>query len=154
MARTAGRPEVAIGLIDGPVAIGRPDLESESIRELPAVNGGSCALSSSAACKHGTFVAGILVAKRDSAVPAIIRRSTTAIFRHRLKLTNKPFEMRKSRSNLVVLVISRRQSFHPTVPYRSLPTLHMQGLRNLFCRMSSRTGLPTGLLKCGLARIH
>jgi hypothetical protein len=50
MARTAGRPEVAFGLIDGPVAIGHPDLESESIRELPVVNGSSCALSSSAAC--------------------------------------------------------------------------------------------------------
>jgi subtilisin family serine protease len=71
MARTTGRPEVTIGLIDGPVAIGHPDLESENIHKLPAANGGSCALSSSAACKHGTFVAGILVAKRSSAAPAI-----------------------------------------------------------------------------------
>jgi subtilisin family serine protease len=71
MARTAARREVTIGLIDGPVAKGHPDLESENIRELPAANGGSCALSSSAACKHGTFVAGILVAKRGSAAPAI-----------------------------------------------------------------------------------
>jgi subtilisin family serine protease len=71
MARTAGRPEVTIGLIDGPVAIGHPDLESESIRELPAVNGGSCAVSSSTACQHGTFVAGILSAKRGSPAPAV-----------------------------------------------------------------------------------
>src|ERR1700758_4806725 len=79
MARTAGRPEVAIGLIDGPVAKDHPNLESESIRELPAVNGGSCALSSSAACKHGTFVAGILVAKRSSAAPAICPGCTLLI---------------------------------------------------------------------------
>jgi hypothetical protein len=29
MARIAGRPEVTIGLIDGPVAIGHPDFENE-----------------------------------------------------------------------------------------------------------------------------
>jgi subtilisin family serine protease len=71
MVRTSGRPEITIGLIDGPVAKGHPDLESESIRELPTVKGGSCAISSSAACQHGTFVAGILLAKRGSAAPAI-----------------------------------------------------------------------------------
>jgi subtilisin family serine protease len=71
IAQTTGRPEVTVGLIDGPVAKGHPELESEGIRELPAANGGRCALSSSAACKHGTFVAGILFAKRGSAAPAI-----------------------------------------------------------------------------------
>jgi subtilisin family serine protease len=71
MARTTGRPEVMVGLIDGPVAIGHADLENENIRELPEVNGSSCAISSSAACKHGTFVAGILAAKRGSPAPAI-----------------------------------------------------------------------------------
>jgi subtilisin family serine protease len=71
MARTAGRPEVTVGLIDGPVAIGHPDLEGRNIRELPGANGGSCSQSGSAACRHGTFVAGIVVAKRGSAAPAI-----------------------------------------------------------------------------------
>jgi subtilisin family serine protease len=71
MARTTGRPEVMVGLIDGPVAKAHPDLESQNIRMLPGANGGGCALSSSAACKHGTFVAGILLAKRGSAAPAI-----------------------------------------------------------------------------------
>jgi subtilisin family serine protease len=71
IAQTTGRPEVTVGLIDGPVAKGHPDLESENIRELPAANGGICAVPTSAACKHGTFVAGILVAKRGSAAPAI-----------------------------------------------------------------------------------
>jgi subtilisin family serine protease len=71
MARTTGRPEVMVGLTDGPVAIGHADLENENIRELPEVKGSSCAISSSAACKHGTFVAGILAAKRGSPAPAI-----------------------------------------------------------------------------------
>jgi subtilisin family serine protease len=79
MARTTGRPEVTIGLIDGPVAKSHPDFESQNIRELPAVNGGSCALASSAACKHGTFVAGILSARRGSAAPAIFPDCTLLV---------------------------------------------------------------------------
>jgi subtilisin family serine protease len=71
IAQTAGRPDVLVGLIDGPVRIDHPDLETENIRELPAASGGSCALSNSAACKHGTSIAGILAAKRGTAAPAI-----------------------------------------------------------------------------------
>jgi subtilisin family serine protease len=69
--RTRGRPEIKIGLIDGPVVLDHPDLATENIREVPGEFGGTCALSSSAACKHGTFVAGILSAKRGSVAPAI-----------------------------------------------------------------------------------
>jgi subtilisin family serine protease len=71
MARTGGRPEVAIGLIDGPVAKGHPDVEGRNIRELPGGGGGVCVQPRSAACRHGTFVAGMLVAKRGSAGLAI-----------------------------------------------------------------------------------
>jgi subtilisin family serine protease len=69
--RTGGRPEIKLGLIDGPVVIDHPDLAAENMREVPGEFAGACALSSSAACKHGTFVAGILSAKRGSAAPAI-----------------------------------------------------------------------------------
>jgi subtilisin family serine protease len=69
--RTRGRPEIKIGLIDGPVVLKHPDLATENIREVPGEFAGACALSSSAACKHGTFVAGMLLAKRASAAPAI-----------------------------------------------------------------------------------
>jgi hypothetical protein len=69
--RTRGRPEIKVGLIDGPVAIEHPDLAQENIQELRGEFAGTCALSNSAACKHGTFVAGILLAKRGSAAPAI-----------------------------------------------------------------------------------
>jgi subtilisin family serine protease len=69
--RSSGKPEIKIGLIDGPVAIDHPDLATENIREVPGEFAGACTLSSSAACKHGTFVAGILLAKRGSTAPAI-----------------------------------------------------------------------------------
>jgi subtilisin family serine protease len=71
MERTHGTPEIKIGLIDGPIVIDHPDLATENIREVPGEFAGTCALSSSAACKHGTFVAGMLSAKRGSTAPAI-----------------------------------------------------------------------------------
>jgi subtilisin family serine protease len=71
MKRSSGRREIVIGLIDGPILMGHPDLERATILEVPGKSGGTCALSNSAACKHGTFVAGILLAKRGSAAPAI-----------------------------------------------------------------------------------
>jgi subtilisin family serine protease len=71
MARTSGRPEIAIGLIDGPVALDHPDLAAENIREVPGKLPAACADASDAACAHGTFIAGILVARRTSVAPAI-----------------------------------------------------------------------------------
>jgi subtilisin family serine protease len=71
MERTHGRPEIVIGLVDGPVAMNYPDLTGENIREIPGRLAGTCARASSAACQHGTFVAGILCAKRGSIAPAI-----------------------------------------------------------------------------------
>jgi subtilisin family serine protease len=68
---TSGRPEVMIGLIDGPVAVGDSDLVHENIREVPGKISGRCVQSQSIACAHGTFVAGILCAKRNSLAPAI-----------------------------------------------------------------------------------
>ena len=69
--RTSGRPEIKIGLIDGPVTLDHSDLKTENIKEVPGKFAGACALSGSAACTHGTFVAGILLAKRGSPAPAI-----------------------------------------------------------------------------------
>lgn len=70
MQRTSGKREIVVGLIDGPVATGHPALAGENVREIPGV-GGSCARVGSAACLHGTFVAGILSARRGSAAPSI-----------------------------------------------------------------------------------
>src|SRR5450759_3947819 len=79
MQRTSGSPEVKIGLVDGPVVTQHPDLANEHLRELPGKNGGSCSQAASAACLHGTFVAGILSAKRNSPAPAICPGCTLLI---------------------------------------------------------------------------
>jgi len=76
MERTSGKPEIVIGLIDGPVAMNHPDLADGNIREIPGKITGSCTQNSSNACRHGTFVAGILSARRDSVAPAICPKCT------------------------------------------------------------------------------
>jgi len=75
MERTGGRPEVVVGLVDGPIAMNHPDL-TRDIREVPGKMSGSCTQTNSAACMHGTFVAGILCAKRGSAAPALCPNCT------------------------------------------------------------------------------
>jgi subtilisin family serine protease len=71
MRRGQGRPEITIGLIDGPVARHLPDLATATIREIPGKLKGTCARADTVACTHGTFVAGMLAARRGSAAPAI-----------------------------------------------------------------------------------
>jgi subtilisin family serine protease len=71
MGRSRGCADVVVGLIDGPVAVGHPDLAGARVREIPGGVGARCALADSAACVHGTFVAGILCAQRESAAPSI-----------------------------------------------------------------------------------
>ena len=71
MKRTRGRPEVAVALIEGPVAFEHPDLASQQIREITASRPAACVNRESAACAHGTFMAGMLVGKRGSVAPAI-----------------------------------------------------------------------------------
>jgi subtilisin family serine protease len=78
MERGIGRPEVVVGLIDGPVAIDHPDLARESVREITG-HGGSCTRPRSAACLHGTFVAGILSARRGTAAPALCPGCTLVV---------------------------------------------------------------------------
>ena len=71
MERSQGRPEIVVASVDGPVALNHPDLAGGSIRELPGKPRGACSLADSVACTHGTFVAGILSARRGSVAPAI-----------------------------------------------------------------------------------
>ena len=79
MERTSGSPEVKIGLIDGPVVTQHPDLAGESLREIPGNNSARCTQANSTACLHGTFVAGILSARRNSSAPAICPGCTLLI---------------------------------------------------------------------------
>jgi subtilisin family serine protease len=68
---TSGSPEVSVGLIDGPVVRDHADLAGSPIRELPAAGGSSGQDAKNSACLHGTFLAGILSARRGSDAPAI-----------------------------------------------------------------------------------
>lgn len=71
MELTSGSSEIALGLIDGAVATNLSELASENIHELSGEPQRSCLQVKRTACMHGTFVAGILCAKRSSAAPAI-----------------------------------------------------------------------------------
>jgi len=73
---TSGRSETVVGLIDGPVVLDHPDLAGENIREIPGEGSAACDRADTLACLHGTFVAGILSAKRSSAAPAICPNCT------------------------------------------------------------------------------
>ena len=76
MERTSGHPDMVVALIDGPVSTTHPDLASAAIRGCSDDNGGTCRQPNSLACQHGTFVAGILCAKRGSIAPAISPKCT------------------------------------------------------------------------------
>ncbi len=71
MIRTTGRPEVMVGLIDGPVALDHPELAADMVRGIPDGRAAACSATKSLACVHGTFVAGVLCARRGSVAPAI-----------------------------------------------------------------------------------
>jgi subtilisin family serine protease len=79
MERTLGEPEVVIGLIDGPVVTDHENLPSVRIRKVPTTTDSECSRVDSAACQHGTFVAGILSATRGCAAPAICPNCTLLV---------------------------------------------------------------------------
>jgi subtilisin family serine protease len=79
MERTSGRPEVKIGLIDGPVVAHHADLAGEHLHEISENNRVICIQADSLEYLHGTFVAGMLSAKRDSPAPAICPGCTLLI---------------------------------------------------------------------------
>ena len=69
MAVTRGTSDVVIGLLDGPVALDHPAFERSNIHALSQIEPGLD--RSSAACAHGTFIAGMLCARRNSDAPAL-----------------------------------------------------------------------------------
>jgi subtilisin family serine protease len=79
MERTSGIPDIKIGLVDGPVVTQHADLANEHFREIPGYNGATCGHANSIACLHGTFIAGILSAQRNSPAPAICPNCTLLI---------------------------------------------------------------------------
>ena len=71
MRLTRGSSAVAIGLIDGPVALQHPGLSHARVTVANERYGGTCGSTGDPTCRHGTAVAGILVARRGSRAPAI-----------------------------------------------------------------------------------
>jgi subtilisin family serine protease len=71
MELTQGNPDMTVGIIDGPVDVGHPGFLAASARQIPAGKRASCQVLSSPACVHGTMVAGVLFARRNSAAAAI-----------------------------------------------------------------------------------
>jgi hypothetical protein len=71
MTASSGNPKVVIGLIDGPIDFSHPDFQGSRIRTANESQLAACKIAHSAACMHGTFVAGILSAKRGISAPAI-----------------------------------------------------------------------------------
>jgi subtilisin family serine protease len=56
-----------------------PELANQHVREIPGNGSGACTQANSTACLHGTFVAGILSAKRGSVAPAICPNCTLLV---------------------------------------------------------------------------
>jgi hypothetical protein len=76
---TKGSSKINIGLIDGPVAINHPDLNTKNIIQIKGKQSATCSVTDSIACNHGTFIAGILKANRGSNAPAICPDCTLLI---------------------------------------------------------------------------
>jgi subtilisin family serine protease len=79
MSRSEGRPEIVLALIDGPLILTHPEFAGATIREIPGKLSSACARAETTACTHGTFVAGILCARRGSAAPAICPGCTLVV---------------------------------------------------------------------------
>ena len=71
MEATSGKPEIVIGIIDGPVESSHPDLKNARLKAVSSAFGLECTDLGSHACMHGTFVAGIICGRRGSYAPAI-----------------------------------------------------------------------------------
>ena len=74
---TSGRADVVIGLIDGPVSVDHPELVDARFRPAPG-SVGACTRGDRS-CAHGTFVAGILAARRGFEAPGICPRCTVLV---------------------------------------------------------------------------
>lgn len=70
MTITRGKPEIIIGLIDGPVDASHPAFKGARLRFIKSTNS-EYRREFSPTSLHGTFIAGILCARRDSPAPGI-----------------------------------------------------------------------------------
>jgi len=88
---SSGHPDIRIGVIDGPVDFTHPAFQESRIRTVKDSQFGACKNASDISCTHGTFVAGILCAKRGLSAPAICPNCEiilNPIFREQTNNTN------------------------------------------------------------------
>ncbi|MEU2026227.1 S8 family serine peptidase [Streptomyces sp. NPDC016469] len=78
MALTEGTPQIDVALLDGPVLRENSELAIENMHRLQA-KPGLFEPSHGAASRHGTFIAGILAARRGRTAPAICPNCTFLI---------------------------------------------------------------------------
>jgi subtilisin family serine protease len=71
MAISTGKPEILTGLIDGPIDFKHSAFQGSNITTVKASQYAACRSADSIACMHGTFVAGMLCARRGLSAPAI-----------------------------------------------------------------------------------
>ncbi len=79
MERGSGSLDFKIGLIDGPVVTGHPDFPGGRLLPISQSHGSTCSQPDSQACRHGTFIAGMLSARRNSSAPGICPECTLLI---------------------------------------------------------------------------
>ena len=89
MNTTKGSSRINIGLIDGPVAINHPDLNTKNIIQIKGKQSGTCSVTDSIACNHGTFIAGILKANRGICPTTLSLRPIFS--EHTIKSDSIPF---------------------------------------------------------------
>jgi subtilisin family serine protease len=68
---STGKPEIVIGLIDGPIDYNHNAFESANVTTVKNSQYAACRSANSIACMHGTFIAGMLCARRGLSAPAI-----------------------------------------------------------------------------------
>ncbi|MGD9672106.1 MAG: S8 family serine peptidase [Candidatus Nitrosocosmicus sp.] len=73
---TEGDPDIIIGLIDGPVDLLHPAFDESKITAVKKSYLSMCRDSDNVSCIHGTFISGILCAKRELGAPAIAPKCT------------------------------------------------------------------------------
>jgi subtilisin family serine protease len=77
---SSGDPDLVIAIIDGVIDGSHSDFSSDSIKTLndenQPSNNASCAIKDSPSCQHGTFIAGILAANRQSSAPGLCPQCT------------------------------------------------------------------------------
>ena len=76
---TGGDADITVALIDGPIALDHPDLTAQNVRLLNQSKRDQCTKPESFACTHGTYVAGLLNARRDNSVPGICPGCTLVV---------------------------------------------------------------------------